>query len=107
MENNVKLIANLLEDKHAKDIEIFELGSAHPLFDTVIIASVDVEKNFNAIIGEFKEAEKEGKITVKNYDLKNKQWVIIDLYEVVVHIFLGQTREEYNLERLLEEYVTD
>lgn len=31
---------------------------------------------------------------------RNAQWILIDLYEAIVHIFLEDTRQHYNLEQL-------
>lgn len=107
MKDKVKLVANLLEDKHAKDILVYELDATHPLFDDVIVASVDVKRNLDTIINEFKKAEKEGKIEVKAYDTASNEWVIIDLYDLLVHIFVKESREFYDVESILERYVKD
>ncbi|MEG0283916.1 MAG: ribosome silencing factor [Erysipelotrichales bacterium] len=105
MNEVVRSMANLLEDKHAKDIEIFEVGAAHPMFDNVIVASVDVSRNLEAIISEVKKFEKEGKIDVKAYDVNNKEWVLIDLYDVMIHVMVKDARHHYDLDSILAEYV--
>lgn len=105
MEKKLRDVVNLLEDKHAKDIEIFEMGAKHPLYDTVVIASVDVDRNMDAIISEFKEKEKNNLFEVKNFDIKNREWVIIDLYDIIVHIFVREARQFYSLEEVMAKYV--
>ena len=104
MDDKVKKVANLLDDKMAKNIEIYELGSKHPLFDNVIIASVDVKRNLDAIISEIKKGEKDNEFEVKNYDTNNNEWVIIDFYDLIVHVFINDAREYYNLDEILENY---
>ena len=32
--------------------------------------------------------------------LENKEWIILDFFNVIVHIFLQETRDFYNLENL-------
>ena len=32
--------------------------------------------------------------------LENKEWIILDFFNIIVHIFLPETREFYNLENL-------
>lgn len=106
MEKKLRDVVNLLEDKHAKDIEIFEMGAKHPLYDTVVIASVEVDRNLDAIISEFKEKEKNNLFEVKNFDIKNREWVIIDLYDIIVHIFVREARQFYSLEEVMAKYVS-
>ena len=105
MEDKVRVLANLLDDKQAKDIEIFEVGKAHPMFDTVLVASVDVQRNLEAIINEVKKSEKEELFEVKQYDIDNKEWILIDFYDVLVHVFVKESREYYDIDSILDEYV--
>jgi len=105
MEEKVRVLANLLDDKQAKDIEVFEMGATHPMFDTILVASVDVERNLDAIINEIKKEEKEGKLEVKQYDINNKEWILIDFYDVLVHVFVKESRQYYDIDSILEEYV--
>ena len=107
MEKKVKDLANLLDDKHAVDIEVFEVGVKHPLFDNIIVASVDVQRNLEAIINEIKKQEKDGNFEVKQYDINDQQWILIDFYDVLVHVFVKEAREFYDLDSLLAQYVRD
>lgn len=104
MNENLRNILNLIDDKHAKDIEIYEVGSQHPMFDTVIVASVDVVRNMDAILGEIKKQEKEGLIEVKSVESNNKEWVVVDFYDTLLHVFVKETRQFYDLDTLLAKY---
>lgn len=105
MDQLVRQIGNLLEDKHAKDIEVFELGAKHPMFDNVIIASVDVDRNLYTVVQAFKEADKKGELSVKHIDDSSNEWVLIDCNDVLVHVMLKEARAYYNLEQILQSYV--
>jgi len=105
MNDKVKMIANLLDDKHAQDIEVYEVGKMHPLFDTVIVGSVDVKRNLDTIVNEIKKFEKEGQLSVRNYDTKSPEWVLIDFDDVLVHIFIKDQRSFYDVEGILKAYV--
>lgn len=104
MQEKVRLIANLLDDKQAEDIEIYDLDSTHPMFDTVIVASVAVSRNLDAIINEIKKKEKEGLFEVKAYDIENKEWILIDLFDVLVHVFIRESRAHYDIDSILKMY---
>lgn len=104
MNEKVRLIGNLLDDKMAEDIEVYELEGQHPLFDDVIVATVPVARNLEAIVNEIKKYEKEGKIEVKSYDVKNKEWILIDCYDLLIHVFVKDAREYYDLDSLLVNY---
>lgn len=105
MDDRIRKIGNLLEDKHAKDIEIFEVGAAHPLFDTVIVATVDVQRNLDTIVKAIKDLEKEKEVEVKLYDTHSSEWVIVDFYDFLVHIFVKDSREHYDVDSILADYV--
>ncbi|MDR3215783.1 MAG: ribosome silencing factor [Bacilli bacterium] len=104
MNDKVRLIGNLLEDKLAEDVEVFELGNKHPLFDNVIVASVQVSRNLEGIINEIKKYEKEGKIEVKQYDINNPEWILIDCYDLLVHVFVKEMRTFYDIDSILRNY---
>jgi ribosome-associated protein len=99
-----RMMGNLLDDKLAEDIEVFELDGKHPEFDEVIVASVQVSRNLEGIINEIKKYEKEGKIEVKSYDIKNKEWILIDCYDLLIHVFVKEARAFYDLDSLLRNY---
>jgi ribosome-associated protein len=106
MNPELKYVLNLLEDRHVKDIELFELDHQHPMFDFIVVGTVEVQRNMSTIIQEFKKAEKAGHIRIKAIDDRNNGWLLIDCYDLVVHIFIKEAREFYNIEEVLNNYVS-
>lgn len=106
MNPELKYVLNLLDDRHVKDVELFELDQSHPMFDFIIVGSVEVQRNMSTIIQEFKKAEKAGQLRIKAIDDRNSDWLLIDCYDLVIHIFVKEAREFYNIEEVLNNYVS-
>jgi ribosome-associated protein len=100
-EKLAKYIADLIIQKKGEDIKIMDLRKLTGVTDFFVIcsASSDVQNKAIAdfIIGETKKL---GQRPWHNEGYGNLSWVLIDFVDVVVHIFLNETRRFYNLEGL-------
>ncbi len=71
------------------------------LADYFVICSASNERQINAIIDEIVEKEEKAGVEVKRIEGKDgAKWVLIDLGEVIVHVFSNSERAFYNLEKL-------
>ncbi len=99
--NCALLAADILEDKKGQDISVLDISNVAVFADYFVIATGISPIHIQALAD---EVEKE--ITEKGYELRSKegykgsQWVLMDFYDVVVHIFSRSGREYYMLERL-------
>jgi len=82
-------------------------GSAAPLEDVpkikapLLIQSAEVDERINASWPEFEKALRAAKVRpnhVEGYD--RGEWVLMDFFTFIVHVFTPQTRAFYSLERL-------
>ena len=101
METTEKLVETItkgIQEKKGKDITIINLKY-------FIICQGNSPTQIEAIAGSIsdtvREDLKEKPINVAG--LGNNQWVAIDYSDVLVHIFMPETREYYNLENLWED----
>jgi ribosome-associated protein len=94
-------IVDLILQKKGEDIKILDLRKLTGVTDFFVIcsASSDVQNKAIAdfIIGETKKL---GQKPWHNEGYGNLSWVLLDFVDVVVHIFLPETRRFYNLEGL-------
>lgn len=99
MEKKIKAIVEVLEQVKATDIKIFDYENKSPFFDYVIVATA-TDRQGNAAVGYLK---KEEIVELKNVEGRgNTGWVLIDLGDIIVHIFTDEQRKYYNFdERLL------
>ncbi|MBY5957947.1 ribosome silencing factor [Membranicola marinus] len=96
-------IVDSLQDSKAKDIVKFDLRNLQtPPTDFFIICEADSVTHVKAIA---EHVEKDLKVDFHllpaNTDGKNNAtWIALDYFTTIVHVFLRETREFYNLEGL-------
>lgn len=96
-----KKIAGLTLTKKAYNVLIMDLRKITNITDFFVICSADSDTQVNAITNAVIDGtEKLGIKAWRTEGLMQKQWVIIDYVDVVVHIFLKEVRKFYNLEKL-------
>ncbi len=96
-----KVIGELMLNKKAYDIKILDLVKLSPIADYFIICSADSDMQVKAIADEIDDKLRDRGIKCyfkEGYDSLN--WVILDYFDVVVHIFKRDSRQFYNLEKL-------
>lgn len=93
--------ANLILQKKGLNILVMDLRELTTVTDFFVIASASSDTQVKAIADFVKEETK--KIDERpwhNEGYSNLSWVLLDFVNVVVHIFLDDTRKFYNLEGL-------
>ena len=89
------------------NIRTYDLKKRSPLFDYVVIASATNDRQANAIIKNLRDLENEGKITIKGIEDKDFSWILIDLSDIIVHIFSSDARAYYGLDEIYNEYLVE
>lgn len=94
------IIASLEDDK-AEDLTVIDLTEKSSLADIMIIASGRSARHVSAIADHLAQVvkDKTGQ-SPKLEGLPNADWVLIDLGDVIVHIFRPEVRAFYNLEKI-------
>lgn len=90
-----------LEDVKARDIVVFDVKKMTAMFDKVIVATGESNRQCRALANRVQEMVKAagGKI----YGIEGEQtgeWVLVDIGDTVVHIMQPAIRQYYNLEEL-------
>ena len=96
-----RYIADLMLEKRAHDITIMDLRAITSVTDYFLICSADSNIQVKAIVDHFNDTLRED--GVKPYHVEGyagQSWVIVDYVDIVVHVFLPDTREYYGIERL-------
>ena len=94
-------IVQVMDSKKAKDIRLIKIGGISSLGDYFVVASASNTTQVKAIADEVEdEMTKLGLEPNRVEGRQSAQWILMDYYDVMVHVFLDEARSFYNLERL-------
>ena len=96
------LCRELAEDKKAEDIVILDLRELSSVTDYFVIASGTSEPHLRAIVDAITDKLREDhEVRPKAIDgALHTAWVVLDYFDVIVHVMRGDVRERYDLETL-------
>ncbi len=95
-------LAKIIQKKLGEDVVILDLREASPLTDFFIIATASSTVHARAIADALCDRSLLKGLNMPHHieGQENAQWILLDYFSVIVHIFLAETREFYGLERL-------
>ncbi len=90
-----------MEDDKAEDLVVIDLIGKSSLADIMIIASGRSARHVSAIADHLAQAVKERTgVSPKLEGMPNADWVLLDLGDIIVHLFRPEVRSFYNLEKI-------
>lgn len=102
MENRIKDILKILDEKKAENIESIDLTGKQYLVDKVVIATTLNSKHAFSLVSYLKnELKPKGEEFLRVDD--NDDWTIIDLGDILIHLMSETYREKYQIEEFLDE----
>ncbi|ASV95773.1 ribosome silencing factor [Enterococcus durans] len=97
----LQIAVKAADSKRAEDIIALDVREVSLLADYFMICSANSERQINAITEEILDKEEESNYEVRRVEGKEGgKWILIDLGDVIVHVFHAPERSFYNLERL-------
>ncbi len=97
----LNIVLKSLNKAVAYNIIIYDLKEITPFFDYSIVASVDSSRQGHAVVEYLRTDAIQNNILVKGYaDNPNSRWFLVDLNNIIVHIFVKEERERFNLDGL-------
>lgn len=96
-------IISALQAKRGHDIIELDMRPVHSsVCDYMVICHADSSPHILALVDEVEErvGAATGEYPFRTSERANAEWVVMDYFSVMVHIFLAATREFYNLEGL-------
>ncbi len=97
----LELVVKTLDDKLARDIVVINVSEVNPLCEYFVICTGNNERHLNGIASGLREMAMANEIELKRIEGKTGgAWTLVDLTDVVVHVFSEEGRENYSLESL-------
>ena len=96
-----EMIAATLEEYKAEDISVVDLAGKSSVADHMIVASGRSHRHVGSLADRTIERLKKAGVTALGVEGRRQaDWVLLDLGEVIVHLFRPEVREFYNLEKM-------
>jgi len=100
-ENEVlDIIVKTLDDGKAEDVVVIDLEGKTSIANQMVVASGTSQRHVASLADKIQENLKAAgyKTTVEGEE--KADWVLIDAFDVIVHIFKPEVREFYSLEKM-------
>ncbi len=97
----IKPIVKLLQEQKANDIVILDVQKHSQMTDISVILTAGSLRHAKALADKIAE-----KVKQENFEFlhtegyESAQWILVDLNDIVIHIFQDESRKLYNLEAL-------
>ncbi|HCY6260390.1 TPA: ribosome silencing factor [Staphylococcus aureus] len=105
--NSQELLAiavDAIDNKKGEDTISLEMKGISDMTDYFVVTHGNNERQVHAIARAVKEVANEQNIEVKRMEGYNEaRWILIDLADVVVHVFHKDERNYYNIEKLYQD----
>ncbi|HCU9119709.1 TPA: ribosome silencing factor [Staphylococcus aureus] len=105
--NSQELLAiavDAIDNKKGEDTISLEMKGISDMTDYFVVTHGNNERQVQAIARAVKEVANEQNIEVKRMEGYNEvRWILIDLADVVVHVFHKDERNYYNIEKLYQD----
>ena len=101
MKNNktAKIAVNALEDLKGDNVALIDTREKSDVFDTMIIVTGTSDRHVKSLADRLVLDIKKRGLDVLGVE-RDRTWILVDLYDVIVHVMLEETRNFYSLEKL-------
>ncbi len=97
-----RTVARIADDEHGVDVLVLEVGDVLAITEYFVLVSASNRRLVRSLVDEIEKQSREatGRSPRWVEGGSEHQWVLIDYGDVVVHVFLSEVRQFYEIERL-------
>jgi len=93
--------ARAAADKQGERVVVLDVRELIVITDYFVITSGSSQRQVRTIVEEIEKAMRDlGRKPVRREGVEDWRWVLLDYFDVVIHVFSDEEREYYDLERL-------
>ncbi|NVY96904.1 ribosome silencing factor [Lactobacillus sp. DCY120] len=97
----MNLAVQAANDKRASEIKVLDMQAVSLLADYFVIATATTQRQVNAVVDNILEIEGQAGVQVNHVEgQKDSAWILIDIGDVIVHVFTPEMRSFYQLDKL-------
>ena len=102
----VKLCCLALDEKKAEDLRVMDVSEQSSITDFLVLATGNSAPHLRALRIEVEKALDTAKARIVGMEIpQDTGWMVIDAFDVMIHLFTADQREHYALENLWKDAV--
>lgn len=97
----VKLCCRALDEKKAIDLRVLDVSEQSSITDYLVLATGSSEPHLRALRVELEKVLDASHTRIVGMEtVQESGWIVVDAFDVMIHIFAAETRAKYGLENL-------
>ena len=100
VENILEIVQTSLDDGKAEDVTVIDLEGKSSIASDMVVASGNSNRHVASLAENLQMKLKEQGFLSIAEGMEKADWVLIDAYDVIVHIFRPEVRSFYSLEKM-------
>jgi ribosome-associated protein len=97
----VRTCCRVLDDKKAGDLRVLDVSAQSSITDHLVLATATSEPHLRALRNDLEKVLDAEKVHLVGVEMAPESgWVVIDAFDVMIHLFRADMRERFGLERL-------
>jgi len=100
LEKLTEAVVNALEDMKAQDVLVIDVQGRCDFADRFVLATGRSDRQIKALSQSLIEVAHRFELPGKVEGLEAMEWLLVDMDDIIVHLFLPEVRDSFQLERL-------
>ncbi len=102
----VKLCCRALDEKKAIDLRVLDVSEQSSITDYLVLATGSSEPHLRALRVELEKVIDASHTRIVGMEVaQDSGWIVVDAFDVMMHLFAPDTRSKYGLENLWKDAV--
>lgn len=102
----VKLCCRALDEKKAVDLRVLDVSEQSSITDYLVLATGSSQPHLRALRVELEKVIDASHTHIVGMEtVQDSGWIVVDAFDVMIHIFAPETRTRYGLENLWKDAV--